>query len=95
MKADIISLRVGIHLPDDTAPSHKIVSLTFTVLYVFISALFYDATSKLVYTASNDNMMVKKRKLECGMNRSWDNLHLPGGTEETSKTLSDMLWDEI
>jgi len=95
MKADTIALHVNIYLSDHMASTHKTVSLTFTVLCVFISALFYDATSKSVYAASNDNMTVKKKELECGRNRSWDNLHLPGGREETTKTLSDVLWDEI
>jgi hypothetical protein len=60
MKADTISLKVSIHLPDHMASSHKTVSLTFTVVCVFISALFYDATSKSAYTVYNDNMTIKK-----------------------------------
>jgi len=60
MKADTIVLNVDIHLPDHMASSHKTVSLTSTVLCVFIYALFYDATSKSVYAASYD-MTEKKR----------------------------------
>jgi hypothetical protein len=94
MKADSLPLKVGIYLADYTTSSRQVVRLTFTVLHVFISALFYDATCTSIYTASNDNMAVKN-ELECGSNQSCDNLHLPSGTEETTESLSAGLWDEF